>query len=164
MRVQPFLLLLSPIVLAACTLPTVMDQDDSMMKDDTEMMNDDSMMKNDTEMMNDDAIVEDDDTMMAKAEYRAYQDGVIGNGTASVLFFHAAWCPICKTADSVLQSWYPSADLLHIYKVNYDTELELKKRFGIVQQHTFVRLDAQGNVEKIVTGPSDSALRSFLAL
>ena len=99
-----------------------------------------------------------------EAHYADYRNGIIGNGEESVLFFHASWCPECKKADGSLQSWYPSNDLIPVYKVDYDTETALKSRFGIVQQHTFVRLDGRGNVVKVVIGPSDSALRSLLSV
>ena len=37
--------------------------------------------------------------------------------------------------------------------MNYDTEDELKKQYGITQQHTLVQIDSDGNeVEKWIGG------------
>lgn len=63
-----------------------------------------------------------------------------------VLFFHAKWCPTCKAANeefSRMSDKIPS-DIILI-KTDYDTETELKKKYAITYQHTFVQLDAGGN-------------------
>jgi thioredoxin 1 len=63
-----------------------------------------------------------------------------------VLFFHANWCPICRALEQDI-----TADLsripanTHILKVDYDTATELRQKYGVTVQHTFVQVDAQGN-------------------
>lgn len=154
-----------------------MMEDDAMMKDDTKkddaMMEGDAMMKKDEDgvMVEGDAMMKKDDTMMKSedsmmkddaammktegAAYVAYKDGVIGNGESSVLFFHAAWCPSCKKADTELQEIYSAGGVkLTTYKVDYDTQTELKKKYGVTYQHTFVVIDGNGNAVKTVTGPT----------
>jgi thiol-disulfide isomerase/thioredoxin len=63
-----------------------------------------------------------------------------------VLFFRAAWCPSCRTVDADIRAHAASipADVT-ILDVNYDTASELKKKYGVTYQHTFVQVDAQGN-------------------
>lgn len=97
------------------------------------------------------------------AEYKDFGGGVIGNGEESVLFFHATWCPSCVKEDKNLKSWYPSQDMLPVYKVDYDANLDLRKKYGVNMQHTFVRIDGRGNVVKVVPGPSSDALKSLLS-
>jgi len=69
------------------------------------------------------------------------------DGKKPVLFFWAAWCPFCRAANEDFEkhSSQIPANVV-ILKVNYDKEQELKQRYGITYQHTFVQVDAQGNV------------------
>lgn len=97
--------------------------------------------------------------------YAAYSEGVIGNGEGAILFFAASWCPICNKHDKALQSWYASNEFpISTYRVDFDAALELKKRYGVVQQHTFVRIDAEGNAVKTVSGPTDEMLLDLIRI
>ena len=68
-----------------------------------------------------------------------------------VLFFHASWCPTCKSADSAI-SGGTLPEGLTVLKVDYDSETELKKKYGVTYQHTFVQVDKDGNQLKKWTG------------
>ncbi len=74
-----------------------------------------------------------------EADKSAYAD------TNVVLFFHAGWCPNCRATEENL-----NADLagipsdLTIVKVDYDNSDELRERYGVTTQHTFVQIDANG--------------------
>ena len=62
-----------------------------------------------------------------------------------VLFFHAPWCPTCKVANAEFDSRASEIpDGVILFKVDYDSETELKKRYNITYQHTFVLLDGGG--------------------
>lgn len=64
----------------------------------------------------------------------------------AVVYFWAVWCPTCKVLDAQLKE--RSNELpedVTILKTNYDTEKELKKKYQIVQQHTLVQVDKEGN-------------------
>ena len=68
------------------------------------------------------------------------------NGHKAVLFFWAAWCPSCKSANAeFLANLSRVPNNVTILKVNYDTEKTLKTKYGVTYQHTFVQVDAQGN-------------------
>lgn len=63
--------------------------------------------------------------------------------TTVVYFFHADWCPSCRTTEeSLTTTGVP--DGLTVVKVDYDTATDLKRQYGITQQHTFVQVDADG--------------------
>lgn len=97
------------------------------------------------------------------AVYTDYSASVIGNGHESVLFFYAAWCPICRAEDTDLKAWYEAGlPDLPMYKVNYDTEAELKSRYGVTYQHTFVRIDGEGNAVQTLQGPTDAQLKAMI--
>lgn len=64
-----------------------------------------------------------------------------------VLFFHANWCPTCIATDKdIISKWVP--DNLTIFKTDFDTELELKKKYEVLTQTTFVQVDNQWNMIK----------------
>ncbi len=125
-------------------------------------MHDEAMMQaaTTTEMMDgtkkDDAMMEsggkDDEmkegAMMEKGSYEAYAPEKIALAADSkvVLFFHADWCPICRPIDAELKAKGAPAGVV-VLKVDYDTApLELKKKYGVTYQHTFVQVNAKGDM------------------
>jgi thioredoxin 1 len=63
-----------------------------------------------------------------------------------VLFFHASWCPTCKAANKAfLRNLASIPENVVIFKTDYDSNPELKKKYGITYQHTFVQVDENGN-------------------
>jgi len=63
-----------------------------------------------------------------------------------VIYFHANWCPICRpTNEEFMQRASDIPDDVVVFKTDYDTETELKKKYAITYQHTFVQVDKQGN-------------------
>jgi len=63
-----------------------------------------------------------------------------------VYFFHASWCPTCKVVNKEFSenSTGIPEDVM-IFKTDYDTENELKKKYNITYQHTFVFVDENGS-------------------
>lgn len=97
------------------------------------------------------------------ASYLAYHEGVIGNGERAVLFFHAAWCPFCRTADIDLKAIYGAGQAsVNTYRIDYDTATELRKRYGVTYQHTFVVIDGEGNAKKTIQGATKAQLEELV--
>lgn len=95
--------------------------------------------------------------------YRPFHDSVIGNGETSVIFFYASWCPYCQADDELLIDWYENGSFqISVYKANYDAETDLKVLYGVVQQHTFVKIDGEGTPLDILVGPTESQLRALI--
>ena len=70
-----------------------------------------------------------------------------------ILFFHADWCPSCRALeDDINANVSQIPDGVHILKLDFDTETELKQRYGIVRQHTLVQVDANGGEIQKLTG------------
>ncbi len=63
-----------------------------------------------------------------------------------VLFFRASWCPICRAMDADIRAHLSSIpkDVL-ILDVDYDNAKDLKTKYGVTSQHTYVKVDAMGN-------------------
>jgi thiol-disulfide isomerase/thioredoxin len=136
----------------------MMDKDGTMMKKD-----EGSMMKKEGTM-------EKSDVMMKAGEYKdsttsALSASVLSDGKTKVLFFHAGWCPACKAANTSLVSWYANGEgMLTVYKINYDTEKSLEQKYGVTYQHTFVKIDGQGKLIKLLQSPSDDDLKNLLKM
>ena len=64
-----------------------------------------------------------------------------------LLFFHADWCPTCKNIEkNIIETWLP--EWLTILKVDYDNASDLRKKYGITSQSTFVQVDNDWNMLK----------------
>jgi thiol-disulfide isomerase/thioredoxin len=77
-----------------------------------------------------------------------------------VLFFKASWCPSCRAIDADIKANLSKIPVsLVILDVNYDNSSELKQKYGVTSQHTFVQVDKNGNLLKKWGGsPTLSAL------
>jgi thiol-disulfide isomerase/thioredoxin len=65
--------------------------------------------------------------------------------TNVVLFFNALWCSTCKQArDNFEASLSEIPKDLTIVLVDFDDSIELRKKYGVTIQHTFVEIDSAG--------------------
>ena len=99
----------------------------------------------------------------AKGRYEAYAPSLLQRAKTEkvVLFFYAPWCPTCRTVDTDIKNRLndlPSD--LSLLTVDYDSSTELKKKYGVTYQHTFVQVDETGNMLKKWSG--GSTLQSIL--
>jgi len=71
----------------------------------------------------------------------------------TVYFFAATWCPTCRASykDIVANFAKFPSDFRLIY-VNYDTEKDLKAKYGVMYQDTLVSIDGNGKPKKMWTG------------
>lgn len=88
------------------------------------------------------------DTPQQISRYVTYSQAAFdaAAGKKRVLFFHAPWCPTCRPADAAFQkdsALIPESVVL--FKTDYDTSTDLKKKYNVTYQHTFVQVDASGN-------------------
>ncbi len=117
-------------------------------------MTGDEMMVDDDSMIKDDAMMDDPMTMV-KGSYETYSPEklTLAENDDVLLFFHADWCPICRGLESEIKADLSAIpDGVHILKVDYDTAIALRQKYGVTVQHTFVQVDAQGNlVQKFST-------------
>jgi thioredoxin 1 len=164
---------------------SLMMSKDSSMSKEKEMMSKDAMSK---DAMSKDAMVKEGDAMMkndgsssssSSAEvmiksdsstagtYKQYEKALLSSAKTgkSVLFFHASWCPTCKAAETNintnLQSIRTNEQLL---KVDYDSNTDLRAKYGVTQQHTFVKVDKDGNfISKAVGLSTVEEINNFFA-
>lgn len=64
----------------------------------------------------------------------------------AVVFFHASWCPLCSEAEADLKAnWEKVPKDVTILKTDYDSSKDLKAKYRIVSQDTWVQVDKDGN-------------------
>ncbi len=69
----------------------------------------------------------------------------------NVLFFKANWCGTCHVAETnILNSLSSIPKTLTIYSLDFENSKnnDLKKKYGVTTQHTFVQVDRNGNLIK----------------
>jgi thioredoxin 1 len=92
--------------------------------------------------------------MMTKS-YMEYNKAAFDKaaGQKRVLFFAATWCPSCRSADKDINANLKSVPKsVVIFKTDYDLQTELKAKYGITHQHTFVYGDKTGKAIKTWSG------------
>lgn len=153
---------------------SMMEESDTMMESAedhmTEKDSSEAMKKDGEATKEGDSMMEDEgsDTMMASAgTYEAYSAEKVAMAAAKgpvVLFFHAAWCPTCRSLNNDIEANMANIPAgTTILKVDYDTETELKKKYGVTYQHTMVQIDADGSLIKKWSGsPSLASLVSSI--
>jgi thiol-disulfide isomerase/thioredoxin len=87
--------------------------------------------------------------------YQPYSSGVLAktSGNRRVLYFYASWCPTCHPADAdFVKNESDIPEDVRVIRINYndedtsEEETALAAQYKITYQHTFVQIDAQGNV------------------
>lgn len=105
-------------------------------------------------------------TPASGAGYVAYsEDSLSTTAGDKVLFFHAPWCWQCREIEKGINEQGVPAGLT-IFKVDYDTHQDLRKKYGVTLQTTFVKVDDKGNkLESYVAYDEptfDAVKRNFL--
>lgn len=148
---------------------TMMKTDNTMMKSDNTMMKSDaaaadgSMMKSSQSMMVTDAERKMSADPMDISAYNlkglgkqvvpftteAAAQALAKKGTV-VYFFAATWCPECQATYKDLKTNFGMLPMnFTLVFVNYDKAKDLKMKYGITAQHTFVLLGAMGEKKKV---------------
>ena len=76
-----------------------------------------------------------------------------------VLFFNAKWCPACRAINEALTSdpgKIPAKTT--VVSVDYDQHADLRQRYGVTTQHTFVQIDTNGEKTRQWVSTSVDAL------
>lgn len=135
--------------------------DDSMSKDSESMTKqDESMQKDETASMSDEDHMSASGNYVTLADYNSNQAKY--SDTKKVYFFHASWCPVCQGIDNEINadpSKIPAGYTL--IKTDYDQNTDLRQKYGVTYQYTFVEVDDSGNevnqfsassLDKVISG------------
>lgn len=95
--------------------------------------------------------------------YLDYTDGAIeATAGPKVLFFHASWCPQCRTLDEELRA-AGAPDGLTVFKVDYDSRTDLRQKYGVTLQTTVVFVDDRGEPISSTVLYDDPSIASLVA-
>lgn len=82
----------------------------------------------------------------AYLDYDSYQANKANYAKHKVVyFFSATWCHECQDTDKALKASSGVPEGLAVVKIDYDSRTDLRKTYGVTQQHTFVQVDDMGN-------------------
>lgn len=102
-------------------------------------------------------------TSSEPGQYVAYSPELVASQKGTkILFFHAPWCPQCRQLDNELQNTKLPTGVTFM-KVDYDSNQDLRKTYGVTLQTTFIRIADDGSlVEKYVAynDPTYEALKA----
>jgi len=94
--------------------------------------------------------------------YKDYNAATVSSTKGTkVLFFHAQWCPQCRQLDSQITTG-PIPENVTIFKVNYDTSQDLRQKYGVTLQTTFVKIDDAGNAVKKYVAYDEPTLAALI--
>jgi thiol-disulfide isomerase/thioredoxin len=97
------------------------------------------------------------------SRYVDYSPSAIADASGTrLLFFHATWCPSCRQIESeIIEQGVPEG--VTIIKVDYDSNQDLRQKYGVTVQTTFVSVDASGEeIASFVPYGGDLSLNSVL--
>lgn len=85
----------------------------------------------------------------SEGRYTNYSPENIANQEYSqtIVFFYAPWCPECRAfKKAITENSIP--DGVQILETDFDSSTDLKKKYGVTQQTTFVRVNSAGDLQK----------------
>jgi thiol-disulfide isomerase/thioredoxin len=155
------------LLIAVLSLSALVYGQDTMMKPKTDTMT----KPGDSMKAPGDAMMKADDSMMDPSAYdlKGLGPNVIAFTSEKdakdlakkqtvVYFFAATWCPDCQATYADIKANYMKIPAnVTIVFVNYDKSPDLKKKYGVTYQHTFVVIDASGKKKKIWNGTTTVA-------
>lgn len=101
---------------------------------------------------------------MTKGRYTAYssENTASAGYNKNIIFFYAPWCPECRAFKEAIQA-ETIPDGTQILETDFDSSTDLKKKYGITLQSTFVRVNNNGEMKsKWVGYGKDKSLNTVL--
>ncbi len=142
------------LAIAGCSGESTPAAGESAMEKKPSVMASESMEAKPSEsaMEKKDEMEKKDDGMMKPGAYISWDDYNKGDKMAhgtTVLFFHADWCPACQGIDKALKKMPDQIPAgATIVKVNFDKQTDLRKKYDVTTQTTFVQIDKDGKLIK----------------
>jgi thiol-disulfide isomerase/thioredoxin len=121
------------------------------------------MKKEEAAAMEKDKMAKEGDAMVKESEAMVKEDAMSKIGSyvtladynkdpskyadsKKVYFFHASWCPICQGIDKEINADTTKIPAgVTLIKTDFDSTTDLRQKYGVTTQYTFVQVDSNGN-------------------
>ncbi len=85
--------------------------------------------------------------------YREYAPALVGQSPRTIIDFSAPWCSSCQAFEAdIAQNMDKIPSDVMFLRADYDTRTDLRQKYGIRTQNTFVEVDRTGAPVKVVIG------------
>lgn len=119
------------------------EQENMAIKEKTVSMEEDDIAK-ESDSANNDAAMSKQGSYVTLEDYN--KDPGKYSDSKRVYFFHASWCSICKNIDEEIKSDMSKIPVgVTIIKTDFDDSTDLRQKYGVTTQYTFVQVDNNGN-------------------
>lgn len=88
-------------------------------------------------------------------------DSIAKTAGTKILFFHAPWCPQCRSLEASITSGTIPENVT-IVKIDYDTNQALRQKYGVTIQTTLVKIDDNGDLIKKFVAYDEPTLASVI--
>ena len=90
---------------------------------------------------------------VSPGRYEQYNASLVDDAgySTTILFFYAAWCPECRAYDQAINAG-DLPDGVQILRVTYDDAQDLRQKYGVTIQSTFVRVNSAGEKQVLWNG------------
>lgn len=119
-------------------------EDEAMMKKEEAAAMEKDKMAKEGESMEKDTAMSKQGSYVTLADYNSDQSKYADS--KKVYFFHASWCPICQGIDKDINadmSKIPAG--VTLIKTDFDSSTDLRQKYGVTTQYTFVQVDNNDN-------------------
>lgn len=105
--------------------------------------------------------------LMDRVNYLDYSEQNLASAQKNgkpVLFFAATiWCQTCQALEKEIKEKGDSLPSdVTILKVDYDNDREMKRKWGVITQHTLIQLDSNGNeINRWIGGNLDALIANL---
>lgn len=85
-------------------------------------------------------------------------------GRTTLVFFHAPWCPVCKAQEPKVQA-HLNTDARQVvaFKVDYDTNKELRHEMNVMKQSTLILYRGAKEVARLSYKSDDASIDELFA-
>lgn len=105
----------------------------------------------------------DDAIAPSPGVFAGYSEEAVAQGEGRILlFFHAPWCPQCRSIESDITA-QGVPDGVTILLVDYDSRQDLRQQYGVTLQTTFVEVDTDGDAVQTHVAYDDPHLDAVIS-
>ena len=80
----------------------------------------------------------------------------------TILYFTAEWCGPCKKTRPIVEELNKDLSLTNIRVVDIDSEMELAKNFGIKSVPTFIVIENNEEINRVVVAQTKQSLLELM--